>query len=99
MVCTAQHLKRYYDPEDLCGEEWELNDEEISALDLQEMCNGSGDSTQFIHQYDQNFNDSQMYISAVNFPLVPMFSVRRQMSPVSARRVAFVFRDFSMGFI
>ena len=35
LVCAAQHLKRYYDPEDLCGEEWELNDEEIVALDLQ----------------------------------------------------------------
>ena len=34
-MCTAQHLKGYYDPEDLCGEEWELNDEEIAALDLQ----------------------------------------------------------------
>ena len=31
----ALHLKCYYDPEDLCGEEWELNDEEIAALDLQ----------------------------------------------------------------
>ena len=36
LVCAAQHLKRYYDPEDLCGGEWELNDEEIAALDLQE---------------------------------------------------------------
>ena len=36
LVCAAQHLKRYYDPEDLCGEEWELNDEEIAALDLHE---------------------------------------------------------------
>ena len=62
-------------------------------------CNGSSDSTQFKHQCDQNFNDSQMYISAVNFPLVFMFSVRRQMSPVSARRVAFVFRDFPIGLI
>ena len=35
LVCAAQHLKRYYDPEDLCGEEWVLNDEEIAALDLQ----------------------------------------------------------------
>ena len=35
LQCAAQHLKRYYDPEDLCGEEWELNDEEIAALDLQ----------------------------------------------------------------
>ena len=34
-MCAAQHLKRYYDPEDLCGGEWELNDEKISALDLQ----------------------------------------------------------------
>ena len=34
-MCAAQQLKRYYDPEDLCGEEWELNDEEIAALDLQ----------------------------------------------------------------
>ena len=34
-VCAAQHLKCYNDPEDLCGEEWELNDEEIAALDLQ----------------------------------------------------------------
>ena len=62
-------------------------------------CNGSSDSTQIIHQCDQNFIDSQMYISAVNLPLVFMFSVRRQMLPVSARRVAFVFRDFPIGFI
>ena len=34
-MCAAQHLKRYYDPEDLSGEEWELNDVEIAALDLQ----------------------------------------------------------------
>ena len=32
---AAQHLKRYYDPEDLCGEECELNDQGIAALDLQ----------------------------------------------------------------
>ena len=35
LVCAAQHLKRYYDPEDLCGKDWELNDEEIAAPDLQ----------------------------------------------------------------
>ena len=35
LVCAAQHPKRYYDPEDLCGEEWELNEDEITALDLQ----------------------------------------------------------------
>ena len=35
LVCAAQQLKHYYDPEDLYGEEWELNDEEIAALDLQ----------------------------------------------------------------
>ena len=35
VVCAAQQLKRYYDPEDLCGEEWELTDEEIAALYLQ----------------------------------------------------------------
>ena len=34
-VCAAQQLKRYNDPEDLCGEEWELNDEEIALLYLQ----------------------------------------------------------------
>ena len=34
-MCAAQQLNHYYDPEDLCGEEWELNDEEIAALDLQ----------------------------------------------------------------
>ena len=27
LVCAAQQLKNYYDPKDLCGEEWELNDE------------------------------------------------------------------------
>ena len=27
LLCTAQLLKRYSDPEDLCGEEWELNNE------------------------------------------------------------------------
>ena len=71
----------------------------IGFYELMRMCNGSSDSTQIIHQCHQNFNDSQMYISAVNFPLVFIFSVRRQMSPVSARRVAFVFRDFPIGFI
>ena len=35
LVCATQQLKRYYDPEDLCGEEWELNKEEIPALDQQ----------------------------------------------------------------
>ena len=35
LVCAAQQLKRYYDPQDLCGEEWELNDVEIAAVDLQ----------------------------------------------------------------
>ena len=35
LLCAAQHLKRYHDPEDLCGEEWRLNDDEIAALDLQ----------------------------------------------------------------
>ena len=34
-MCDAQQLKRYYNLADLCGEEWELNDEEIAALDLQ----------------------------------------------------------------
>ena len=34
-VCAAQAIKLYYDPEDLCGEEWELKNEEIAALDLQ----------------------------------------------------------------
>ena len=32
---AAQQLKHYYDPEDLYEEEWELNDEEIAALDVQ----------------------------------------------------------------
>ena len=35
LVWSAQHLKCPYDPEDLCWEEWELNGEEIAALDLQ----------------------------------------------------------------
>ena len=35
LVCAAQELKCYYDPGDLCREESELNDEEITALDLQ----------------------------------------------------------------
>ena len=35
LMCAAQQLKHYYDPEDLCGEERELNDQEIAALDLQ----------------------------------------------------------------
>ena len=34
-MCAAQQLKRYYDLEDLCGKEGELNDEKIGALDLQ----------------------------------------------------------------
>ena len=59
----------------------------------------SSECTHLIHQCDQSYNDSQMYISAVNVPLLFMFSVRRQMSPVTARRVAFVFRGFPIGFI
>ena len=39
LVCAAQQLKRYYDPEDLCEEEWERKDEEITALDLQGAAN------------------------------------------------------------
>ena len=35
LVCAAQQLKRYYDPEHLCGGEWELNDREIAAVNLQ----------------------------------------------------------------
>ena len=35
MVCAAQQLKHYYNPEDLCGEEWELIDEAIASLDRQ----------------------------------------------------------------
>ena len=35
LVGAAQQLKRYYDPQDLCGGGWELNDEQITALDLQ----------------------------------------------------------------
>ena len=35
LVCAAQQLKRYYDPADLCGKEWELSDKEIATLDLQ----------------------------------------------------------------
>ena len=35
MVCAAQQVKRYYYPEDVCREEWKLNDQEITALDLQ----------------------------------------------------------------
>ena len=33
-MCAAQQLKPYCDSEDLCGEEWELIEEEIAALDL-----------------------------------------------------------------
>ena len=35
MVCATQRVERYYNQEDLCWEEWELNDTEITALDLQ----------------------------------------------------------------
>ena len=35
LLCAAQQLKQYYNPEDLCGGELELNDESIAALDLQ----------------------------------------------------------------
>ena len=34
LVCAAQQLRHWYDPEDLCGEEWKLNDDEIAALTL-----------------------------------------------------------------
>ena len=35
LVCAAPQLRHYYDSEDLCKEEWELNDKEIAALELQ----------------------------------------------------------------
>ena len=34
-MCVALQLKHYYDPEALCGEELELNVQEIAALDPQ----------------------------------------------------------------
>ena len=34
-MCAAQQIERYYDPDNLCGEEWERNGGEIAALDLQ----------------------------------------------------------------
>ena len=34
LVCAAQQLKHYYNPEELCGEERALNDEEIATVDL-----------------------------------------------------------------
>ena len=34
-MCAAERLKLYYNPEALCGEEWELRGEESAALDLQ----------------------------------------------------------------
>ena len=86
-----------FEDADVAGREVVEGEAHVFPHSLQK-CNGSSDSTQIIHQGDQNFNDSQMYISAVNFPLFFMFSGRRQMSPVSARRVAFVFRDFPIGF-
>ena len=33
-LCNVQ-LKHYYDPDDLCGQDWELSDEEIAALNRQ----------------------------------------------------------------
>ena len=36
LVCAAQQLKHYYDTEDLCLEEWELNNKGTAALDLQQ---------------------------------------------------------------
>ena len=36
LVWAAQQPKPYYDPEDFCGDQWELNDKEIAALELQE---------------------------------------------------------------
>ena len=42
LVYAAQQLKRYYDPEDLCGEERELHDQEIAALDLQSAASHMG---------------------------------------------------------
>ena len=35
LVCAAKQLKLYYDPEDVCGGEWELNNEKIAPLDIQ----------------------------------------------------------------
>ena len=42
LKCAAQRLKRYYDAEDLCGEEWELNDEEIAGLAPTGRCKPNG---------------------------------------------------------
>ena len=35
LVCAAQQLKHSYDPENLCGEEWKPNDEEIAASPME----------------------------------------------------------------
>ena len=34
-MCAAQQTEHSYDPDNLCREEWELNDKKIVALDLQ----------------------------------------------------------------
>ena len=47
----------------LCSD---VSKEAICTTTSMTSCNGSSDSTQFIRQCDQNFNDSQMYISAGN---------------------------------
>ena len=35
LLCAARKLKHYNDPEYLCAEEWQLNDQRIATLDLQ----------------------------------------------------------------
>ena len=42
LVCAAQQFKRYYDPEDLFGGEWELGNEDIAYLELQGACSPMG---------------------------------------------------------
>ena len=34
-MCEAEQVKHHYDREDLVGEEWKLNVEEIAVLDVQ----------------------------------------------------------------
>ena len=43
----SQEAEAYYDAEDLCGEEWELNNEDIAALDLQGAASPVGVKVEF----------------------------------------------------
>ena len=61
-LCAAQQLKTWRDQEDLCGEGWELNDDEITALDQQGTGSPMGVEDSAAHMKAEEMAKEYLYL-------------------------------------